>query len=318
MKLIGKNGISAEMIAYSCDTVCPDSKVMTVSVKYGLIIHAEFLRHRTLSRGVKSNRAIPMNIIRKEVLSDPYIPVWFGAVQRGMVSDREMKHKWFGKQVWLKSRYLACGAHWLAEKLGAHKEWANRLLNPWQWVRETITATEWDNLYNLRIHKDAQKDIRVVVELIEELSRKCEPEKLFHGWWHTPYVKHKYDDDGKLQYIDNDGKQLTLEEAKKASAARCARSSYDKHDGTQVTLEQDLPLYEILVDCDPKHASPVEHQATPMVQPYNSILAEKSEPWENGLTHMDYDGNFWSGNLKGWVQHRQLLNNHTCYKYKGV
>ena len=316
MKLVGKNGVTAEMVAYSQDAQYPDSKIMTVNVKYGLIVHAEFLRHRTLSRGVKSNRAIPMKNIRKEVISDPYIPVWFGAAQKGMVADSEMKYKTLGLHVWRKARYLACGAHWLAEKLGAHKEWANRLLNPWQWVRETITATEWDNLYNLRIHKDAQKDIRVVVELIEELSKTCVPETLYAGEWHTPYVKHK-ETDGALHYLDNNGEELTLEEAKKASAARCARSSYDKHDGSQVTLEQDLPLYEMLVACDPKHASPVEHQATPMYSLYLEDGIVNSNQWGNGVTHMDINNSFWSGNFKGWVQHRQLLKNHTCYKYKG-
>jgi hypothetical protein len=29
-----------------------------------------------------------------------------------------------------------------------------------------------------------------------------------------------------------------------------------------------------------------------------------------GVTHMDSKGNFWSGNFRGWIQHRQIIPNH--------
>ena len=29
--------------------------------------------------------------------------------------------------------------------------------------------------------------------------------------------------------------------------------------------------------------------------------------WEDGITHIDRNGNFWSANFKGWVQNRQLI-----------
>jgi hypothetical protein len=29
--------------------------------------------------------------------------------------------------------------------------------------------------------------------------------------------------------------------------------------------------------------------------------------WEPGITHIDRNEAFWSGNLKGWVQHRKLI-----------
>jgi hypothetical protein len=32
---------------------------------------------------------------------------------------------------------------------------------------------------------------------------------------------------------------------------------------------------------------------------------------EEGITHADREGNYWSGNFKGWIQNRQLLENHT-------
>jgi regulatory protein YycI of two-component signal transduction system YycFG len=53
----------------------------------------------------------------------------------------------------------------------------------------------------------------------------------------------------------------------------------------------------------PVHASPFEHQAKPMSKARNILVPV----WEIGVTHSDKNGWFWSGNLKGWVQNRQLI-----------
>lgn len=318
------NGGYAEVIAHSvCGTT--GKEIKTVNVKYGLIVHAEFLRHRLLSRGVKSNRAVSTKVIRKEVLKDPYIPVWFGANQKGMVADNPVKWKNFCVSLWKGARYPAVAVHWVLDKVGLHKEVCNRLLNPWQWVRETITATEWDNFYNLRNHKDAQKDITEISKAIYKVFKDSTPEKLSKGEWHVPYVTTIRDENGKRLYIDNDGKGLTTNQALKCSAARCARSSYDTHDGKKATYlgtfgnKPDSELYQDLVDSTPVHASPVEHQATPMTdtptgEVFNSFGKYLVET--KGVTHLDKNAKFWSGNFQGFIQHRQMLEGHTCWEYK--
>lgn len=306
VEVVRPSGITCTVVQHSVDSLT-GKQILTVNVRYGLIIHSEFLRHRQLSRGVKSNRAIPSKKIRREVLEDPYTPSWFGANKSGMVSEEQVKYPSLAKSLWRAARYPACGFHWLGEKMGLHKEVLNRLLNPWQWVSETITATEWDNLYNLRIHKDAQRDIKAIVEAIYECHNKSNPHLLQHGEWHVPYVKREWNNKGEISYLDNDGKVLSIEEAIKCSAARCARSSYDNHDKTSANLLSDEPLYDTLISSKPAHASPVEHQGTPLII---------KEHWEDGVTHQDRDGCYWSGNFKGWVQHRQTLKEHVCNKYK--
>ncbi len=309
--MVKSGGVSCEVIQHS---ISPQGKeILTVSVKYGLIIHSEFLRHRQLSRGVKSNRAIPAKVIRREVLEDPYTPQWFGKNKSGMVSEEQVRFPWIAKKLWRTARYPACGFHWLGEKLGVHKEILNRLLNPWQWVRETITATEWDNLYNLRRHKDAQRDIKEVVDAIYECHTKSNPNALSEGEWHVPYVKREWDNQGVLHYWDNDGMELSQEQAIKCSAARCARSSYDNHDNTSASYKVDCGLYDMLVTSKPAHASPVEHQATPMK--VDAAAFSITNSWTEGLTHVDKSCRLWSGNFEGWTQHRQTLNNHVCEKY---
>lgn len=325
MKVFTPNGGYAELVQKSKCSVT-GKEILTVSVKYGLIVHAEFLRHRLLSRGVKSNRAIPAKKIREEVLNDPYVPIWFGANQSGMVAKAEVKHPKLAKALWLGARYPAVFCHWLGEKaLGGHKEWLNRLLNPWQWVRETITATEWDNLYNLRIHEAAQQDIKVIVEAIYKVDKGTEGLPLKSGEYHVPYVQRKRNH-GELEYYDGKGvtRKLTIEQAIKASAARCARSSYDNHDKTKANYETDLKLYNRLIEDDPKHSSPVEHQGTPMKHGtslenstayLSANIDQDTQTWEKGITHEDRMGSFWSGNFKGWIQHRQTLDSHTCWEY---
>ena len=141
------NGGYAEVIQHS-KAKSSGKEIITFSLKYALIIHAEFLRHREQSRCVKSNRAIPPKKIRSEVINDPYIPVFFGKNQPGMVAGQEVRFPRLARLLWSSSRYPAVYAHWVGEKVfRGHKEWLNRMLNPWQWVRETVTATDWDNFY---------------------------------------------------------------------------------------------------------------------------------------------------------------------------
>ena len=59
-----------------------------------------------------------------------------------------------------------------------------------------------------------------------------------------------------------------------------------------LTVEEDLALYERLVVSKPLHASPAEHQATP------DICHEGA--WENADKH---------GNFRGWIQYRKTLLN---------
>ena len=59
----------------------------------------------------------------------------------------------------------------------------------------------------------------------------------------------------------------------------------------------------------PVHASPFEHQATP-------ILSDKKDTYE-GVTHVSKrDGSYWSGNFRWWVQYRQLIPDHTIWSFQ--
>ena len=59
----------------------------------------------------------------------------------------------------------------------------------------------------------------------------------------------------------------------------------------------------------PVHASPFEHQASPLGEVKKLMTFKEFDTcqWENGVTHMDREYNYWSGNFRGWTQYRQLI-----------
>jgi hypothetical protein len=112
-----------------------------------------------------------------------------------------------------------------------------------------------------------------------------------------------------------------LQDALAISASCCAQVSYRKLDDS---LEKAKDIFSKLIDSKPCHASPTEHQATPMKgsgeEPNGWQMAFNHsgfpESWENGITHADRDGILWSGNFKSWIQHRQLIPDNVCNNYK--
>ena len=90
------------------------------------------------------------------------------------------------------------------------------------------------------------------------------------------------------------------------SAARCARSSYANFDGER-TVAGDLNTYAKLVESDPVHASPCEHQCTPDALDYTPDAATDV----NRLEHVSHWCKwFLHGNLTGYIQYRNTIPNH--------
>ena len=239
-------------------------RLLTFNVRYGRLIHSELLRHRAASHSVKSSRAIPTHKYREEVLNDPYIPVKFGTKKKGMqAGPPTFLSKFYGEKVWRLSSKIACLFHWMMETLKIHKEVANRVLEPYVWVEETITveANALKEIAELRIHVDAQEDVRKIVEeMVYEMDNSTSVQ-LKKNDWHVPYVVRITSDDKDMAYKDNNGKMLTADQAIVCSAARCARSSYANHDNSMSNYDNDVKLAERLVGSEPMHLSPFEHQA---------------------------------------------------------
>ena len=81
-------------------------------------------------------------------------------------------------------------------------------------------------------------------------------------------------------------------------------------------LEKADIIFQNLVFSDPIHASALEHCATPIVSNEFFNVKFNPETWEKGITHVRRDGTLCSGNFAGYIQYRQLFDNHTCYEYQ--
>jgi thymidylate synthase ThyX len=289
------------------DSVSPAGhRLTTLEATFPRFVLAEFNTHRVFSRNSASSRAIPIFKQLQRVLEDPYVPIEFGSNQPGMQAGPalEGEKKLAAEEEWLQARddavrrvlgLVTDPASAAAEEplellarveaaqrekarpdewLNVHKQVANRLLEPFMWHTVIVTATEWDNFWNLRCHADAQPEIRLIAELMGAATRASEPARLEHGEWHLPLVRPEDRQEG-----------ISSEELIKVSAGRCARVSYLTHAGKR-DLSADLELHDRLLSSG--HMSPLEHPARP-------------------LTPAELEEGEWSGNFRGWRSYRKQV-----------
>lgn len=261
--------ITAKVIA---DSVAANTgiRLVTLELRYPRMVHSEFMTHRVFSRNASSSRAIPVKRLIATIVEDMAEPVHWGKNQPGMQAREELSgwRLWAAKKVWRGAGHLAVLAARLMASLGAHKQIVNRLIEPFSHITVVVTSTEWSNWTRLRLHEDADPTIRELAFVMDCVMRASTPKVLHEGDWHLPYVEnsHEWGEDGK-----------------RVSAARCARTSYKTHEGTEPVIKADIALFEKLAIAQPPHLSPVEHQATPSGD-------------------VEFHANF-----RGWVQFRQEI-----------
>lgn len=297
--------ISATVIA---DSISPEGvRITTLELEYPRFIHAELMTHRVFSRNSASSRAIPIKTMLDTIMFNPAMPVHWGKNQAGMQAKEELEQpqKIRAQALWNTAKSAAVKYSDMMHEDGVHKQIANRITEPFQHMKVVVTSTEWNNWDWLRNHPDAQPEIKVLAEKTIEARVNSVPQKLKHGEWHVPYVQTKRHETGHLEYFDETGKQISAHEAIMISASCSAQTSYRKSD---TSLEKAETIYKRLIESEPCHASPVEHQAS--VIDFSYSKAGDSNTWPVGITHIDRDGNFWSGNFRGWVQYRQLVPNN--------
>lgn len=276
------------------DSIANGVRITTVELQYPRFIHAELMTHRVFSRNAASSRAIPAKKVREQVWKEPALPVHWGENQRGMQAKNSlhgMKLR-LARTMWRGASNVACGLHWAMEKVSLHKQVSNRILETFQTMKVLVTSTEWANFLWLRDHEDAQPEIRVLAEQLSLALDSSNPTTLGYQEWHMPYItpelREKYD----------------LQTLLMISVSCCAQISYRVLDASLAKAEQ---IFRSLTSGSRVHASPFEHQASP-IPTYHKLSNTKAK--RIGVTHVDTDGERWSGNFRGWVQHRQLVKGH--------
>lgn len=295
--------VSAKVIA---DSINPRGvRITTFELNYPRIIHAELLTHRVFSRNSASSRAIPVATVINLVENDPAMPVHWGKNQAGMQASEELNDldKVAVQGLWLEACKQAVSIAKIMDGIKAHKQVINRITEPYQHMKVVVTATSYENWFWLRANKEADPTIAALAGEMKTAYDVSHPLDLHYGEWHMPYVNtdFKYADNnprGTQVFLDENDKEITTEEALMISASCCAQTSYRKTDGT---LEKAELVFKRLIESEPVHASPVEHQAQ---------CFDDSYYWPVGVTHRDRQGIYHSGNFKDWLQYRQLIPNN--------
>ena len=266
----------------------------TFELTYPRYIHSEFMTHRMFSRNASSSRAIPVSKVIQQVASNPVIPTKVYMNKAGMVGDVEADttDTVAFYNLWLDAATNAVNTANEMEKIGIHKQHINRILEPFQFIHVIVTATEWSNFFRLRLAPDAQPEMQELANAIYDEMDKYKygsfgyiavggygsPCEIISGDSTVVTLPYVTEEDISKVGAEN---YITL---MKVSSARCARVSYNNHDGSKPDIEKDLKLFERLSEGG--HMSPLEHTC---------------------IRNIEYVP---SANLIGWESLRYLLENN--------
>jgi thymidylate synthase ThyX len=209
------------------------------------------------------------------------MPVFWGKNQAGMQSKEELVGNELlnAKEAWLRARDRAVESAEELMECGMHKQYANRAIENFLYVKTILTGTEFENFFALRAHKDTQPEFQDLAYKMLDIYQLSEPNKLKEGEWHIPFGD-KLDETRLTELYYQTA--IPHEELKlRISVARCARVSYLNFEGKD-DYNKDIELSETLSSSG--HWSPIEHSAM-------------------ALSTSEYSGNF-----KGWKQYRKTFN----------
>lgn len=279
------------------------------------IVLAEFNTHRVFSRNSASSRAIPIEKMLQRVADDAFIPENWPKNGKGMQPDGFLEgvEAALAQEFWLKGRdYVVGVVDTLGKQAKVHKQVTNRLLEPFLFHTIIVTATEWENAFNLRRDKNAQAEIQKPFNLMFEQYQDSQPVDVDYGQWHLPLVRGN--DHGKLLE-----EQYSTRDIAKISCGRCGRISYLTHDGVRDPKADVALVDEKFVKNG--HMSPLEHAARPMYSSEYALFEQK--PYEvvnfDGEECLVYNPNgktrHFCGNVEGWIQLRKLIPSEDIFRF---
>ena len=272
------------------DSTFEGQRITTFSATFPRSILPEFYTHAMvpcLRKNLSSSRAIPTAKLMQMVLDTPFVPE-FALNKAGMQAGEllEEKDRSDAEAMWESHKLTTLQVVGDYQNMKVHKQYANRLLEPWMWCTAIMTATDWPNFFAQRYHKAAEPSFQKTAKLMWEAMCASEPVSLDKNGWHLPLfteadefdtdwtnVEMIHDKINELHHAEKLGADRDLliasytidrlEHIKQdVSAARCARVSYLTHAGIR-DVKEDVIMALKLSTNDPGHWSPFEHVATP-------------------------------------------------------
>jgi thymidylate synthase ThyX len=216
--------ISAQIIADSINQW--GHRITTYILTYPRYIHSEFMTHRMFSRNAASSRAVPFKKMLKMIQEDPFIPIAWQKDHTGMQGTQYLTgdEALIAENYWIGARNSAVQQARLLGDREVTKQIVNRILEPFMWYTCIVTATEYDNFFDLRcpqyeldnVRYKSRKDlsrayivpesikddilywlsinksaaeihISLLAEAMWDARNESKPKKLEPGEWHIPF-----------------------------------------------------------------------------------------------------------------------------------
>lgn len=297
-------------------------RLTTMIVRFPRCILSEMNTHRVFSRNSASSRARSLKTTIKQVLEDPYIPLFTEnakGMQGSYITDDDQLR--MAKKEWLIARDSAVDmATWMLLGAGVtcsddvseridiyydkyygksreewdvvipnvHKQTANRLLEPFMWHEMLITSSYWENFFTLRMDEAAQPEMQAIATLMWCAYHESQPVK---RGIHAPFMPAEETDAPIFDWG-------TIKHLFGLSAAECARISY--HDRSTMDNKSQKTGHDLVRRLYTQgHMSPFEHQAISLTKARDFMHSYGSHKLSMSNLH---------GNFSGyWVQYRKVM-----------
>lgn len=316
--LTRKSNITAQIIADSIN--CRGERMTSLVIEYPRYVLAELNTHGMLCVNSSSSRSVPFKKQLELNMTNGATPINWGGHKAGMQAAEEIDNlvELFGnmysrEEAWEMSRQSASMFTNAFGEAGYAKEIVNRIHEPYQTMKTVISATEWDNFFNLRYHPDADPNLVRLAHEIFMAMKESTPIHLNEGEWHTPFIKRERDENGVLHYYV-DGVELEPQLAADTSCTMAAQVSFRKLDSTLDAIQR---IFTRLINDGIIHGSAFAHTAKPIPSYEDKNIIEKTFLMDdtNGISHIDRYHKLWSGQLKGYIQYRKLLPQENCTSF---
>ena len=335
--------ISAEIVA---DSISPQGhRITSFILTYPRFIHSELMTHRLFSRNAASSRAIPFEKMYKMVAEDPFIPIAWQKDHKGMQGTEyitnEDEEVDILKQEWIYARDKALDSATYLHSRGATKQLCNRLLEPFQWYTVLVTATEFDNFFELRCPKywetklkpeyfkskkdllkvyperngepdsywyfvnesQAEIHIQALAEAMWDARNESIPKQLESGQWHIPFGDRIDYALHKWNFLPNITELWGKDMSEYGIKVATARAARLSYMtfNGEIDYEKDIQLHDRLLA--DVHMSPFEHCARVMTN-------QEYDDFHKGDLNKDNVSQYgWCNNFKGFIQYRYLIEN---------
>lgn len=220
--------------------------VTTFVVEFPRIILPEVLTHRAWSRNTSSSRAVPFKRTLHQVITNPFVPVYWQKSHTGMQGNEYFTGEYESRlrNKWLKYRD-ECVSHAIElNSLNVSKQIVNRVLEPFVLCKMIITTGEEGliNFFNLRCPIYESKKDKKKMEITKSKSMaEVHMQLLAQSMYLSVCDSDMVSSDTHIPFYDDI----------KESVEACARVSYNKIESSKNNL------FQLLLE--QKHMSPFEH-----------------------------------------------------------